>query len=409
MRFGYEINPNEVIIEAIPEKDEYVGYRCESPYPKITLTETKLIFRTHVKRIHPDLLALLCIMAFYPFCRTSITFPQPVSVECAQAINSLPIYDVDKSKYIRTNKSFQVMNIDPDLISYGASLNKTTTKSSGALAYGGGLDSTATICLFPELYIIHEERISTEDGMNSSQKDDTKNFMRYLERGWVKWQGKTFCIESNNKDLCKPDGWTTWISCTATSVLLATDLSLGTIMLGSSIGSANLKNGQPCANKTPNMWVTLFNKIGLNLFSPIAGLTEISLGKIIHRTYPKWFGRITYCIKGKNGANCHKCWKCFRRDVIIDYITKGAVPINWEPYKEPHLVSKLETLSINGGPSLQWALVNMDHLPGWIVPYISPHRETFMGLGSWIYKNHIEVLNNIPSEYYSRIKNIKLE
>lgn len=422
MKFTYDLKPKRVTIQAIPEKpSEWSGYRSESPYPKITLTEPHLVFMTDIKHIHSDLLALLCIVSFYPFCRDSITFPEPVSQKFADAIKSMGICDMVNDKYIRTSDSLNIVNVSSTLLPY-------STKSKEpklALAYGGGLDSTSTICLFPEAYIIHEKRIActtvSKNMVNNQNqyKDATESFMKDLERGWTKWKGKTFCIGSNNKELCEPDGWTTWISCTATSILLATDLSLSAILLGSSIGSSNIKNGQVHINSNPNIWFTLFNQVGLPVFSPIAGLTEISLSKIIYKTYPKWLSKITYCIKDKdNGHNCYKCWKCFRRQVIINYIIHSSVitnednqtnhivySVNWENYNRSPIIDNLKTLAEKGGPSLQWALINsLDNIPNWISLYVLPHKESFMKLDSWIEKHQTATLINSPQEFHSWIK-----
>lgn len=418
MRFKYALKPKQVTIQAIPECDsEWMGYRAESPYPQIKLTEPYLIFCANINHMHPDMLALLCIVTFYPFCRSSITFPEPVSVKFAKAVESLGIYDVKDGKYVRIDGNFNIMNINPNLQSYHSN---STNK---ALAYGGGLDSTAALCLFPELYIIHESRIKVSHNTQEVLEvypDATESFMNDLERGWTKWKGRTFCIGSNNKDLCTPNGWSGWIACTATSILLATDLSLSAILLGSSIGSSNIKNGEIYSNPAPNMWLRLFAEIGLPVFSPISGLTEISLTKIISRTYPKWLSKITYCIKD-NGRNCHKCWKCFRRQVIINYIlhteldsnreaisSKHDYSVNWKDYNHPTILNHLKNLAIDGGPSLQWALINsINHtttkIAEWIIPFVQPYKEAFMKLESWIDKHHSMVLR-IPPEYNSWIK-----
>jgi 7-cyano-7-deazaguanine synthase in queuosine biosynthesis len=317
MLFNVALN-TYVIIRAYPESEkEKYGYRSESPYPLIRLklenNYSTLIFKYPIINIHPDILGLLCIISFYPFIHDSVTFPMDVSPKFAETIENMWFYTVIDAKYVPERKVI-VTNVNKNLAPYKWGKNK-------ALAYGGGLDSTATLILFQNVNVIHEKIMDIPDKVI--------DFLQEIEDKWTKWKGKTYCIESNNKTLCNKSGWTTWVSCISTSVILAQKLGIGYILLGSSLGSY-YSNGE-FKEYHENEWTKLFRKLGLQVFSPIAGLSELSLGKIILKTYPNWIDKITYCIKGENGSNCKKCLKCFRRYVLTSYL-KGE-EIDYTRYK----------------------------------------------------------------------------
>ena len=391
---------NCLIISAIPENNnETSGYRAEAPYPKINLREKcELIFNYVPKSIHPDMLGLLCIISFYPFLHKWVTLPEPVSKKFADSVHKLKLFQVIDKKYQKIPGNIHIRNIDSSLETYSGGKNK-------ALSYGGGLDSTATLTLFPEAYVIHEHRINYPDRV--------KKFLQDIERGWIKWRGKTFCIESNNKDLTKEPGWTGWISCASTSILLATELEIGTILLGSSMGSSYLRNGKgfyPVHQNNPNQWFELLKDLNIDIFSPIAGLTEIALGKIIKQTYPRWLAKdlITYCIKDK-GTNCHKCCKCFRRNLVISYILNNPNLFNLDKYqKNTQVIKYLKESPQLGGPSLHWSLIKLgDKLPKWLAKYGYKIKNCKSCLQSeeWIDKHYQQSLELIPKFYRNLCKN----
>lgn len=335
MKFKWIYKGGIVKIQAYPElESETIGYRAEAPHPKLELellnnkySELRFVISLDNKefQIHPDLIALLCILSYYPFIEESVVFPIPVSIKFAKAIRELRFFTVVDGEYRKRpdgKDKIQVKNID-------LNLRPWTPGKKLSLAYGGGLDSTATLALFQDVFIIHEAR--------EGHKDQTRTFLKRLEHDWIKWQGKTLCIDSNNKDLTKnlPGGWCTWVACISTSILLAEVLDLGYILLGSSLGSSYLSGAKfhPIHEYRKNEWQKLFDKLDLKVFSPIAGLSEIALGKVLSKTYPEWLTKITYCYSGKDGGNCYKCTKCFRREVIITYLLKNG-EINWKKYEK---------------------------------------------------------------------------
>ncbi len=392
MIFTYRVTTHQTYIEAIPElEEEKYGFRAEAPYPKITLNNHRLIFNYPVKNIHPDLLALLCLITFYPFCKHWITFPKFISTHFNQTINQLKPYGMVQGKYVPLSQYFQVRNVDSQLKPYSGGKQK-------CVAYGGGIDSTAVICLFPDAIIIHEKCIN--------QPDRTQNIMQDLSS-----THQVLCIESNNKLIAKPRGWCTWASCASTSVLVATDYDIGYIMLGSSLGSVYLNNGRsyyPAHQRgyeNQNQWFRLFQALNLHIFSPIAGISEIGLTKIL-KCHSKYIDKLIYCIL-KEGDNCHQCWKCLRRDLILTYVVRNYQKVNWDQYHQKKILKHLQALPNEGGPSLQHALVHsIPYLPNWLRSwgYYLTLFPLVLQTDLWITRYYQKALDLVPPEFRPKIK-----
>ncbi len=120
MKFKFWTEPGKSIIKAIPEKQsEKIGFRAEGPYPKIEMVNDTAFFNFEIKEIHPDLLGMLCMLCFYPYCKDNVTFPIPVSEYFAKAFSDdiLPLHEVIEGKYTKTN-SISITNIDESISKY---------------------------------------------------------------------------------------------------------------------------------------------------------------------------------------------------------------------------------------------------------------------------------------------------
>jgi len=327
IKFRETIKENTYHLQMIAElsgedisNDYYCGYRQESPFPLIKLLKTNDLWFDYKPHLlgHPDIIALLCMISYYAFfCNLVskdtiiIEFPRPISVNCAKAIETIYYYDPTNKN--TKSKKIIINNVSSSIISYGEwiKLNKVTgDKPKIGISFGGGLDSMAAHYLFPKAYLIHEKNYKNMDYTHT---------MIYNK----KYGKKAYSIESNNKELCTMHGWSSWISCVSTSLLLSSDLKLEYIFLGSSLGSVYLNNGRKFfnAHEKPyvNHWYKIFHEVGIPILTPMAGFSDLLLAKIIPRNV--LLTQLNYCTFGIDGRNCHKCWKCFRRDMIISYIT----------------------------------------------------------------------------------------
>ena len=82
MKFLYTEDDEYTIFTAQPENElETEGFRAQGPYPSIQLQnrELKVKYRS-IKNLHPDIIAAICITAFYPFIHTTATMPFPISI-----------------------------------------------------------------------------------------------------------------------------------------------------------------------------------------------------------------------------------------------------------------------------------------------------------------------------------------
>ena len=115
MRFLYYTHENTTVFEAIVENvDEMDGLRAQGPYTVLELNDNKLILNyVSKKKLHPDIVAAICISAFYPFIKYSATMPEPVSPAFAAALQMdfLPAHTLQDGVY-RALCPITITNID---------------------------------------------------------------------------------------------------------------------------------------------------------------------------------------------------------------------------------------------------------------------------------------------------------
>lgn len=303
MKFIYKEHTDYTSFTAIPENDkERHGLRAQGPYMPITMTQDTLIVKYVSKKVlHPDIVAAICITAFYPFIHSSATMPFPVSKRFADGLQMdiLPQHGKLDGVY-RASEPITVENIDVNLESY---VDGTNT----VIAYGGGMDSTAIACLFPEYALIHSTDIDN--------KNDTVRKFAEENLG-----NKIHIIESNCKYLATPKGFTTFTNIYITPLIMTVDLDIKHIMCGSILGATCLLNGTKYFPQFDpsrrNRWERFYNHIGLCMFSPIAGCSELITSKIICEHHLE--RKVIYC-EIDNGLPCNKCTKCLRKQLELAY------------------------------------------------------------------------------------------
>jgi hypothetical protein len=172
------------------------------------------------------------------------------------------------------------------------------------------MDSTAIALLFPNFPLIHSS--------NSSNKEEIKNIMKTFVNENL--QNESYIIESNCTELCKPRGFTTFTNIFLIPLILSEDLNIKNICCGEILGSSCLSNGKKYFpqfdEKRRNRWLRFYNKIGLHIFSPIAGCSELITSKIIYKN--QLSNNVLFC-EGNNGSRCYKCSKCLRKLLELDY------------------------------------------------------------------------------------------
>lgn len=388
MIFEYWKEKGKTYIKAnIENEDESYGYRAESPYPKIEMVNNIIEFDYEVKDIHPDILALLCIVCFYPYCKGDVTFPKNVSENFASSFGEkgLKQKEMIDGSYKETN-SINVINIDKGLIPYRG--------SKISVSYGGGMDSSALYALFPEAIYIHEQTMLPNGNI---VKDNSLKNIEYI----IENDGKAFSFyNTNRRGISKPSGWATWTACATNTLLLASDYDIGYIFTGTVLGTLFLWNGSKYypSNEKKNEWVEVFEKVGIPLVQVTGGISEISNTKILMENnlidMPVWCNI-------NDGDNCHKCWKCFRRDTILNYLKyKNYDDEYWERYNNQNIINNLNKKPLYFGHIFKETLKELNHID-WIKGITDEIPES----SEFVNHVHEPSLEIIPGELRNMVKN----
>ena len=313
---------------------------------------------------HPDILALICLIAFYPFLKNAeeIIFPQDVSSIWLKILNDHKL----------TTKT----NINGNQKPYAGNFNNI------GLSWGGGVDTWGVYQLQKEIYkvLVHEYQ---EFSPLPLRKKDYPNIV---------------IIETNLRKLIgyvnKPDdviGWFIWSAVLITSLWVSNEYSLSLLTVGGNMGSTFLQDGKKYhpTHLKPNLWFKTFEKLGLPIYVPLAGLTDLGVLKIINDTDKSVnMELVKYCwYSDKDGNNCHQCKKCIRKEILMG---KQSIEKIDKTFNGP---------SFDYMKNLYSDLKMHKDLAKWIYKYYTPGLEL-------IPKNREELRNNLLKKL--KIYNIEL-
>lgn len=356
MKFKIKTTESNTQFIAICEsKKEKHGLRAQGPYTPIKLVNDTLIINYVSKLpLHPDIIGAICITAFYPFIKYSATMPFPVSKTFAEGLEMgiLPQHDKIDNIY-RAIKPITITNIDEELEPYNNGKNTV-------IAYGGGMDSTAIACMFPEFSIVHSANLSDDP--------DIKNVMKKFVKENLK--NDSYIIDSNCKELCKPVGFTTFTNIFLLPLMLSADLNIKNICCGeileSSCMSTGIKYFPQFDPKRRNRWIRFYNHIGLNMFSPTAGTSSIITADIVFRH--NLHLKSLYCESNK-GDKCHNCIKCFRKgSELIEDKTKDLK--YWNSYNKEKITKELSRRPLPYANTIIYSVNNNKNLPNYILELV---------------------------------------
>ena len=182
-------------------------------------------------------------------------------------------------------------------------------------------------------------------------------------------------VVSNQRYVSTPGGWHGWSCSAATALLMATDYDFGLIMTGSVLGSTLLNNGKRYYDRfkarrwhgvTGNYWQSCFEAVGLPMFSPVCGASELITMKSSLPLFRQ--NQVVYCMS-RDGHACGLCTKCFRRE-IIRAVVDEEYTANFDSYNRPAIHAFLETRPLYFGHIFSYAKEKVD-LPSWIDQRIS--------------------------------------
>ena len=343
MRFNFSVSKGKSRLEAIFEEDDDItGNREEGPGTEITIKDKTIVYDYPVKEIHPDILGLICLTNFYPFMGGGVTFPEAVSPRLVRAF--------ERGQFLN-KKKLEFRNVDKGLEKFSG--------SRIALAFGGGIDSSAVREMFPEAFVVHEAHIRDGEVLESFSHEVVKSMG--FNRGNL--------VTTNARYVSLPGGWHSWPCSMNTALLMATDFDFGLILCGTVMGSNYLWNGNKYydrhANRefhgfSGNYWQSTFHEIGIPLFSPIDGISEFGSMRVSSKLLER--GEVVYCMEA-DGNSCNKCTKCFRREVIRSVVDDTFEP-NWENYDESFIHGFLERRPLYFGHIFSYAR-KVGKLPDW--------------------------------------------
>ena len=264
------------------------------------IVTTKLPEDLDIEKIHPDLLALCCIMIAEPFIGTKIYLPKPVSKKFFEGHSNV-------------TSRYKIGNVDENLRPW-----KPAKNSVPGLAFSGGVDSTAALSLLPHSTIpIFLDRPLT--GKSAYNKDAAINSCLELKR----LQYNVQMIECDLEYIREPVGFPVDVVNSVPGILLADYLKLDSIAFGT-IMEASYRIGHKLYKDYPRgshylHWGGIFSAAGIPINYPVAGISEVGTSIIVNKSPIGYVAQS--CMRGIWKEPCQNCWKCFRKIILDAAIT----------------------------------------------------------------------------------------
>ena len=196
------------------------------------------------------------------------------------------------------------------------------TRSKGwrpGLAFSGGFDSTAAMLLMPpHTALCYHKRVNVQGSLDHTNAD-------HMIAEIAKHQGRIVTVvesdhESVRASLGSGTGFATDFSPAAALILLADHLGLDSIALGLPLENSFFFHGHRPRDFLNsgywNLYSNLFSSIGLDLFYPTGGCSEIVNIEIVKASGLQHLAQS--CLRSNEvGSGCGKCWKCFRKNSML--------------------------------------------------------------------------------------------
>ena len=233
------------------------------------------------------------------------------------------------------------------------------TRKSGwrpGLAFSGGVDSAAAMELMPSsTVLIYNERTDIDGQLNHA------NAFRFFDGIYQRTGRHVIRIPSNHEKIRmregKMPGFSSDYACGVQVILLSDYYGLDSLGTGMPLENSFLWHGYRYRD-FEHSWFwkhhsPLFEAVGLPLYQPVAGCSEIINIKIVNET--GWEGWAQSCLRSnKPGEVCGRCWKCFRKNSLLGlpYTLEGEIEsfLGKRPLKQA--VSTLYSIQ-RGGKSVE--------------------------------------------------------
>ena len=183
------------------------------------------------------------------------------------------------------------------------------------LAFSGGIDSTAALALMPSsTVLVYNER----HGISGQLKHT--NAHRFFEELENKDFKKVFTVKSNHESIRMRDGklpgFSSDYACAVQLILMADYFGLDSIGTGMPLENTYLWHGFRFRDFSKSWfwkhYSKIFSEVGLDLYQPVAGCSEIINLRIVKKI--GWEKFAQSCLRSDSpGEGCSVCWKCFRK------------------------------------------------------------------------------------------------
>lgn len=294
MKVEYSLRDNILKFQFISEEDDPLKYR-NAKMVKNTC-EFKLPIDWNINMVHPDVLALSIILIIYPFTGRKIILPIGVSIQ---------FHD-----YFKYNTKKEVLPINYDLAP-----RKVQQNAIPALAYSGGVDSTAALALLPNTTVsIFLDRIIP----NNANTLYNKEAAHFACKSLKELGRSVYMIETDLEYVREPVGFPVDVANTVPALLLSDYIGLDSIAFGLTSTYAypifNPKFQEYTSRLHYKRWGKLFEIVGMPFNLVTVGITEIGTTKIVMNS--PYYSFTQSCMRGKAKQPCMNCYKCFRKKLI---------------------------------------------------------------------------------------------
>ena len=313
MKFSYKIVNNKTFFNYEVEDDIEIEGKGETKILKLKEKKGSAYFNYVVKKPHNDIMSFIFLIIYHPFIKKKISFNHPISPRFIENCKKLDQFkDLIIDAPIKNIKKYQGKN--------------------NLIPMGGGMDSTSIMCLFKDAYLYHQE---------GKEKVDVEKISKEL-----KMRHSPYSVSNNLSKITDLGSFTHWISVFVGGFLIAMDKNVGNILLGSPLGVCIFKGQnkfiKPEKRETEEENIFLKN-LGINFIYPLAGCTELISSKIL--VDEKVYKNVIFCDKGNNNLACHKCIKCFRKNLELNLNGVKYPKYYFKNYKINDVQKQIKTLT----------------------------------------------------------------
>jgi hypothetical protein len=314
------------------------GPRYQGPFDELEMVNDTVWYNYIPQKIHPDELAIICFMIFFPWIGNKVEFPRPVSSDVVNAIN--------QPTFHRFKGDIQVLNHQTE-VTQPIQAQDSIKPEDVVISFGGGVDSSALHALFPEATLVHEINVENleQDVEHYRVIVAMKNHHERVNTP-IKW------IQTNARFLSKPNGVTNWLSPLIPSLLVACDQGKKAVFTGSNIGTMFLQNGKAYSpgHQMKNPAREILSRHTVPIVQASAHISVATAYRLCNEA--NIIEDIVFCELGPNKGPCSKCMKCLRREIVFralcyqypDQYDLDSLPLKMDEFLEKYDVNRALSL-----------------------------------------------------------------